>query len=114
MAAKARLHWFWRGLIVTLLGVALFAALVLVAGRFMPERCLASGINAVIRLPGIVVDIISVSMVYTSVTVAVCLAVYARLSRDPARESGELHCRRCDHILRGISEPRCPECGERI
>ena len=23
-------------------------------------------------------------------------------------------CRRCGCILRGISEPRCPECGERI
>ena len=25
-----------------------------------------------------------------------------------------LHCRKCVHILRGISEPRCPECGEKI
>jgi len=23
-------------------------------------------------------------------------------------------CRKCGYILRGISEPRCPECGERI
>ncbi len=23
-------------------------------------------------------------------------------------------CRACGHILRGLSEPRCPECGERI
>ena len=27
---------------------------------------------------------------------------------------GETHCRKCNYILRGISEPRCPECGERI
>jgi hypothetical protein len=26
----------------------------------------------------------------------------------------ETCCRRCDYILRGIPEPRCPECGERI
>ncbi len=26
----------------------------------------------------------------------------------------ETRCRRCGYILRGISEPRCPECGERI
>ena len=26
----------------------------------------------------------------------------------------ETCCRRCGHILRGISEPRCPECGEHI
>ena len=27
---------------------------------------------------------------------------------------GETRCRRCRHILRGITEPRCPECGESI
>ena len=26
----------------------------------------------------------------------------------------ETRCRKCDYILRGITEPRCPECGERI
>jgi hypothetical protein len=30
------------------------------------------------------------------------------------RRDGETRCRRCGYILRGISEPRCPECGERI
>jgi len=27
---------------------------------------------------------------------------------------GETRCRKCGYILRGITEPRCPECGERI
>jgi heme A synthase len=31
-----------------------------------------------------------------------------------ARGDHETHCRKCNHILRGISEPRCSECGERI
>lgn len=26
----------------------------------------------------------------------------------------ETRCRRCGFILRGLTEPRCPECGERI
>ncbi len=26
----------------------------------------------------------------------------------------ETRCRKCSHILRGLTEPRCPECGERI
>lgn len=30
------------------------------------------------------------------------------------RGDDETRCRKCRHILRGISEPRCPECGERI
>ena len=28
--------------------------------------------------------------------------------------SAETRCRKCGYILRGISEPRCPECGEQI
>jgi hypothetical protein len=32
--------------------------------------------------------------------------------RDAA--GGETLCRKCGYNLRGISEPRCPECGERI
>ena len=27
---------------------------------------------------------------------------------------GETRCRKCGYILRGISEPRCSECGEKI
>jgi len=29
-------------------------------------------------------------------------------------EDHETRCRKCRYILRGITEPRCPECGERI
>ncbi len=30
---------------------------------------------------------------------------------DPA---GHTRCGGCGHILRGLSEPRCPECGRRL
>jgi hypothetical protein len=40
------------------------------------------------------------------------VAVYAYLRRR--RPSEHLHCPKCDHILKGLTEPRCPECGERI
>ena len=30
------------------------------------------------------------------------------------RGDNETRCRKCGYILRGLSEPRCPECGERI
>jgi len=41
---------------------------------------------------------------------------YGLLTRlfGPPSGDGEFHCRRCNHILRGLSEPRCPECGEAI
>jgi DNA-directed RNA polymerase subunit RPC12/RpoP len=44
------------------------------------------------------------------VAVVVILVVALR-KKDGDRET---RCRRCGYILRGISEPRCPECGERI
>lgn len=30
------------------------------------------------------------------------------------RRDYETRCRRCRYILRGLTEPRCPECGETI
>jgi hypothetical protein len=36
----------------------------------------------------------------------------ARSGKDYAEEY--TRCRRCKHILSGLFEPRCPECGERI
>ncbi len=29
-------------------------------------------------------------------------------------ESEYLRCLKCGHILKGLSEPRCPECGQKI
>ncbi len=34
--------------------------------------------------------------------------------RAAGRGDDETRCRRCRYILRGLTEPRCPECGERI
>ena len=46
----------------------------------------------------------------------IALIAYAILSRFFAaeRRDSETRCRKCGYILRGITEPRCSECGERI
>ena len=44
---------------------------------------------------------------------ALLFLIYRGLQRR-SRFDGETRCRKCRHILRGLSEPRCPECGERI
>ena len=36
------------------------------------------------------------------------------LSRRHRVSDSYLHCPKCGYILKGLSEPRCPECGERI
>lgn len=33
---------------------------------------------------------------------------------DRVERANETRCRRCRHVLRDLSEPRCPECGEKI
>lgn len=41
------------------------------------------------------------------------LAVFSRhVPTGP--DDGMLHCLKCGYTLKGLSEPRCPECGERI
>ena len=34
--------------------------------------------------------------------------------RDVKRDMEHIHCLKCGYILKGLTEPRCPECGERI
>jgi rubrerythrin len=50
------------------------------------------------------------------VTAVVAIALHRVLTRryGPKVRDGETRCRKCGYILRGITEPRCPECGERI
>lgn len=48
---------------------------------------------------------------------AIGIAVYAWATREwssPPPIEPETRCRNCGYILRGITEPRCPECGEVI
>ena len=48
-----------------------------------------------------------------SFSVAACLGWVLLVVLEKRRDS-ETRCRQCGHILRGLSEPRCPECGEKI
>ena len=43
----------------------------------------------------------------------VALVGWLVLAVGVVRGDDETRCRKCKYILRGISEPRCPECGER-
>ncbi len=40
--------------------------------------------------------------------------VLAHLLTPKERLDGETRCRKCGYILKGLTEPRCSECGERI
>jgi hypothetical protein len=45
------------------------------------------------------------------ISVSAALFLYRSSVSSPDRET---RCRKCGYILRGIREPRCSECGERI
>jgi hypothetical protein len=44
----------------------------------------------------------------------VALAVQGRWQRGEPQSDGQLHRLKCGYILKGLSAPRCPECGEAI
>jgi len=49
----------------------------------------------------------------TVLSICACVG-WVLITAMTAWSIGELRCRRCRYILRGLSEPRCPECGEPI
>ena len=57
-------------------------------------------LSEVIVLMGAVLGIVA----YSILTAYLC----------PPEPERETRCRKCGYILRGIPEPRCSECGERI
>jgi hypothetical protein len=117
MATKARLHWFWRGLIAVAVGVVANAIYIWATTEGVLVVPFGYAWNWLHPLwsKGTGCRYFSLGLIYLPVLVVV-LGIYGLLTRwlGGRLPDGELHCRRCDHILRGLSEPRCPECGEAI
>jgi len=89
------MHWFWRATLAIAPLAMLFAAL------FESQ----SGVGISVA-----------TLVFLIITGSMSVAIYARLTVllvDRPKQL-ETRCRKCQYILKGITEPRCPECGERI
>ena len=62
-------------------------------------------------------EILSMPLAYFVPPIFLSLVIFRLLDKfrkaapDPVNET---RCRKCNYILRGITEPRCPECGEKI
>ena len=98
------MHWFWRGAIaVSIGGVSCYGLLV------GAEEFLSKYFGSPIPFPAAILFGIIIPQ-------SLCILIYSYLTRwlGPNLFDGETRCRKCGYILRGISEPRCPECGERI
>lgn len=109
-----RLHCFWRGLIAALCGAACGQGFCCVANHI---QMVASGTpaNLVYRHQpyGWFSGLGVAAFLFCA---AAGVGAYALLTHwfGTRREDDETRCRKCGYILRGITEPRCPECGERI
>lgn len=97
------MRWFWRVAIAvigsTILAFICTLGLSLVADSYFP------GVYMKYLLIG--------ALAFGALSSATFATVFLCRFSGSCRER-ETCCRRCGYILRGMSEPRCPECGERI
>ena len=134
------MHWFWRATItIVCVGLYLLIALT-VPTRFgrndpliaffavllsililliLPDRMIdniAGHVVSGFRRPMGVLHRVFMAIMLPCIIVAVWVEARPqyelRMWKHPS--DGETRCRKCGYILRSISEPRCPECGERI
>jgi hypothetical protein len=103
------MHWFWRATIAGVVGIG--TAIVVGVGAHGPGWLL-DVFHILERRIGEIAALIIILCTPTAFAVA---GTYALLTHYLGpRTDLETRCRKCRYILRGISEPRCPECGERI
>jgi hypothetical protein len=119
---KRPIHWYWAALIsfvaayaATLLWELLTLRSAYVGEHYAPlEPAFRAYIYWTTAIAGdvpIVAGYLYAAWFRVPFFVA-ALLTYAFLRRR--KPSEYLHCPKCDYILKGLSEPRCPECGERI
>ena len=102
-----------RFILVVVVGSLLVSASIFLLGPrvFNATQAVSAGL-----LPQWMPDVVSAFLVDVPALIictvpAVAVTALVALHR---RRDDDCRCRKCGYILRGISEPRCPECGERI
>jgi len=99
------MHWFWRATIAVVLGLLCYGL-----------HCLVN--LGMWKLPQSFRPLQGMIMVGGMLSVVIIpVVVYGSLTRKYYRSHphlDETRCRKCGYILRGIPEPRCSECGEKI
>ena len=110
------MHWFWRGVFAVVLGCGSLGALFI--GATVPPGIASytgTGFGAQNTVSDLL-ELLGLGMVGAIASVA-SLGMYGILTRRYGPKvftDGETRCRKCHYILKGIRDPRCPECGERI
>lgn len=112
------MNWFWRAIIALAAGcvcnlLANNASAPLYPLAFRVYESMMSHFRD--RGPSPQAGVV-VFLVWGLAPMSISIAIYGILTWRQYKSAGlgETRCRRCSYILRGISEPRCPECGEKI
>ena len=116
------MHWFWRAAIAVVVGTACFWLastgglfhLLIVDARVAVLRSLNVRAGEALYRP---LSSMLWAVTEGAIPAVVTLFTFSILSHLGGRRpwaDPETRCRKCGYILRGITEPRCPECGERI
>jgi len=98
------MHWFWRATIAVVVGV------IIMLGVYAVTKLVYNGFKDYFGIFGFCIGFFLMPQI-----VGIC--VYSLLTRRYYKVNwhvGESCCRRCGYILRRTTEPRCPECGEKI
>ena len=106
------MHWFWRAMIAVMAGF-LIGPFLLTAKHFGDPKLPQSWKLLLWSFE----NILQTKYIYVP-SLLLAVVIYGLLTRylHPNRlfHDGETRCRKCGYILRGIPEPRCSECGEKI
>lgn len=108
------MNWFWRGVLAVVLGCGSLS--IVFIGATVPPGIASYTGSAGFVVQNTVSGMLGLAMVGT-IASAVSLGMYGILTRRYGPKvftDGETRCRKCHYILKGISEPRCSECGEKI
>lgn len=110
---RPRLHWFWRGAIALVVACT-YGGLSVTVFEHVHEALADAIVNRTATRPASMG--VGISVAWFAPVALLALATYGLLTIFLVRPSrdDETRCRKCGYILRGITEPRCPECGERI
>ena len=116
---RCDMHWFWRTTIAVIVvcvygGFASFHGPLLPAHKWLFDRVLdlTKNVPAWNRYD----ESLAWALAYVLPYTIIALGTFGLVSRflGPNKRANETRCRKCNYILRGLTEPRCPECGERI
>lgn len=113
---QTRLHWFWRAAIAAIVSCT-YAALSVTVLWAVHDSVMNTIRELLGNGPGTWASGVGISIGWFLPVVSIAFVVYGLLTGylgPRATSDGETRCRKCGYILRGITEPRCPECGERI